>query len=47
MPQMLSRVRTISNDLDTALVKTAKTAPLEHHRSGAPGDASDARGKKS
>ena len=47
MPQMLSRVRTISNDLDTARVKTAKTASFVHHWSGAPGDASDARGKKS
>ena len=28
---MLSRVRTISNDLDTAQVKTAKTAPVVLH----------------
>ena len=31
MPQMLSRVRTISIDLDTARVKNAKPAPFVHH----------------
>ena len=28
MPQLLSRVRTPTNDLDTALEKNAKTAPI-------------------
>ena len=31
MPQLLSRVRTISDDLDAALVKNAKTAPIVRH----------------
>ena len=32
MPQLLSRVRTRTNDKDTALEQTAKTAPTVHHR---------------
>ena len=31
MPQLLSRVRTPTNDQDTALVKPAKTAPTVRH----------------
>ncbi len=41
MPQLLSRVGPLTNDIDTAHVKTAKTAPLVLQQSGVP----DKRGK--